>query len=155
MSNVAPPELPYFLDRMLSGSKIADRLRNEQLAIQVIEDHHGVRTPDQQWLATVGRKGWLALTRDEDIRRQPLILEAVRRSGARMFCLTAQRLTADGICDLVLKSQPVLQEIARAYTGPFIANVGRNGDVRFIRGGTPHIVFNRSTTQQATAHRWF
>lgn len=157
MSSAAPPDVDYFLDRMLSGSrKIADVLKASGLRVHAIQDHHDVpKTSDATWLTTVGRQGWIAISRDRDIDRSPLTIEAVKLSKARMFCLTPDGLKAESICDLLIKAHPVMQEIARRYQGPFIATVGRSADIRFIRGGTPDVAFAPNSQQKVLHHKRF
>jgi hypothetical protein len=141
---------------MLSGSRIADAMRAGGLSVEVIEDHHSnPKTTDPEWLTTVGQKGWIALTRDQDIKRSPLTLEAIRASRAKMFCLTADNFDADTIAAFVCKHDPLLREVARSYRGPFVANLDRFGNVWFVRGGTGLINFTACNDQRRSAHQPF
>ena len=40
------------------------------------------------WLEQAGRTGWVALTKDDAIRRRPVELQALAAPGVRAFCLT-------------------------------------------------------------------
>ena len=40
------------------------------------------------WLEQAGRTGWVALTKDDAIRRRPVELQALAAHGVRAFCLT-------------------------------------------------------------------
>lgn len=51
-------------------------------------------TPDVEWIAEVGRCGWVVVTRDQNIRRRPNELRAVRAAGLRLFALTSGNLSA-------------------------------------------------------------
>jgi hypothetical protein len=51
--------------------------------------------PDTVWLEKVGRAGWVALTKDDAIRRRPAELEALVAHGVRAFCLTNANLTGE------------------------------------------------------------
>jgi hypothetical protein len=137
---------------MLSGARVADTMRAHGLSVHVIEDHHDQKTPDAEWLTTVGQRGWIGLTRDQDIKRSPLTLEAIKAARAKMFCLTADNFNADTIGDFLCRHNLLLYEVARIYRGPFVANIDRNGYVWFVRGGTSAVTFNCTTTQRRDVH---
>ena len=48
---------------------------------------------DETWLRYCGERGLLVLTKDDRIRRRPLELEAVKRFGVKVGCLTSASLT--------------------------------------------------------------
>jgi hypothetical protein len=149
------PDPPFFLDRMLSGERIVEAIRAHGLGVEVIEDHHDQKTPDAQWLTTVGQKSWIGLTRDQDIRRSPLTLEAIRAARATMFCLTADNFNADTIGDFICRHSALLHDVARSYRGPFVANIDRHGHVWFVRGGTASITFTLTNDQRRSTHQVF
>lgn len=64
-----PPEpLTYFLDRSLGRFKLATALRQAGLRVEVHDDYFQQDATDEEWLAGVGQRGWIVLTKDEKIR---------------------------------------------------------------------------------------
>ena len=45
--------------------------------MEIHDDHFAPDTPDTVWLAEVGARGWVVLTKDSRIRRHPLELQAL------------------------------------------------------------------------------
>lgn len=139
---------------MLSGWQIAPALRSQGLLVEDIRDYHtDPSTPDHVWLETVGQRGWIALTRDNDIKHSKIALEAIFAAGAHMFCLTPPKVSAPALVELIAKCDPVMQEIATRYAEPFIANLEMQKVVHFVRGGCRHVQFGVSNPQRQQAHR--
>lgn len=65
-------------------------------------------TPDTSWLATVGRAGWVVLTKDRHIRTRANELAELIAAGVAAFVLTLRR------------------------PRPFIARVSSNGGVEML-----------------------
>ena len=63
-----PPEPTLFLDRNLGKHIVAERLRAEGMAVEVHDDHLPLDAPDEDWIALVGRKGWVAITKYRNVR---------------------------------------------------------------------------------------
>src|SRR6266850_6720433 len=80
----------FFLDRAFGGKLILEKLRKAGLRV---ESHH-VRfrhnTPDTEWLAVVGEKKWIVLTRDAMIGRRRLELDALLSAGTRVFVVVSK-----------------------------------------------------------------
>ena len=72
---------------------VAQRLRDAGHRIEIHADHFAPGTPDIEWLAIVGLKGWVVLGKDLAIRRKALERETLLESGVRAFLLTRQELT--------------------------------------------------------------
>lgn len=139
---------------MLSGWQIAPALRERGLLIEDIRDHHNdPRTPDHIWLATVGQRDWIALSRDNDIKHNPLALAAISAAKARMFCLTASKLNAPMLVELIVGIDSLMQEVAHRYSEPFIANVELQRVIHFVRGGCAEIHFGLASSQRRANHK--
>jgi hypothetical protein len=53
----------YFTDRDL-GKQFGEILKTAGLTVERHGDHFAADTPDEAWLAEVGKRGWIALTHD-------------------------------------------------------------------------------------------
>lgn len=129
--SAAKPRKPvvYFLDRCVGVEPLYSALKALGLAVEIHDDHFPRDAEDRDWLAVVGSKGWIVLTKDKKIQYRPLEQEALRVSGARAFVLVADGLRGADICDLFVKSIPGMERILRGRRGPFIARITSSGRV--------------------------
>jgi hypothetical protein len=89
-----PRELVFFIDRHL-GRQFPSTLRDAGLRVERHDDHFGVETPDDEWIGEIGRRGWIAVTRDARIRYSPLALSVLMESGTQLFVLVGKLTTAE------------------------------------------------------------
>lgn len=78
------------------------------------------------WLPAVGAQGWIVLTKDKNIRRNVLEIEAILNAGVRAFVLTATELRKEQQAEILLKAMPKISRLSR-QRGPFIFNITRMG----------------------------
>ncbi len=133
MSNASPPEsFTLFVDRDAWSGKLDAALRQADIPFQAHRDHFAHDTPDPEWLREVGRRGWLVLTRDQNIRRKPNELAALREAGVILFALTSGNLSAQETAEIVVKVWPKMQTLAARTTPPAVFSVSRGGEIRRI-----------------------
>jgi hypothetical protein len=63
----------------------------------VYPDGEDERVADARWIADADRAGWVALTKDERIFRNPREQDALVRSRLRVFAIANQHLTGDAM----------------------------------------------------------
>lgn len=119
-----PEGLPtLFIDRSLGRIKVPTLLREAGLELVTLAEHYGIpqdeTVADVTWLAETAARGWVALGKDERIRRRPAERAAARRHGARCFYFTRGDLPAEIYVERILAN---LEAITRACmeAGPFI-----------------------------------
>ena len=78
------------------------------------------------WLRAIGDRRWILLTKDKNIRRRPLEVEAIINAGVRAFVLTATELRGVEQAEIFVKAMPRIVRICR-QRGPFIFNITRIG----------------------------
>ncbi len=129
MPRSRPPRDPlpeFFVDRSLGYHLLPDALRKLGLVVHTMRSVYGQgaeeRVPDAVWLELVGRAGWVALTKDDAIRRRPAELQALVAHGVRAFCLTNANLTGEQQRDrFVTNINRMIQRARRP--GPWICAV--------------------------------
>lgn len=127
------PELPVlFLDQMLGRRKVPDLLRQAGIKVEVHDDHFRQGTPDEVWLAEVGKRGWIVLTRDKRIRRRATELAALVKAKVGAFVLTSKDMDAVGIASAFINALPTIRRYAASQPRPFIATFTKSGDVKLI-----------------------
>jgi hypothetical protein len=90
-----PPE--FFVDRSLGRHIVPEALRALGLTVHTMAEIYprgeDERVVDERWIADAARAGWVALTKDERIFRNPQEQGALVRSGLRVFAIANQHLT--------------------------------------------------------------
>jgi len=81
--------LVFFTDRDL-GTLFPEILIGAGFIVQRHCDHFRPECPDEEWLAEVGRREWVALTHDARIRYKPNELAAVIRHRVRLLVIVGK-----------------------------------------------------------------
>lgn len=119
--------LVFFIDRSLGRKYVAQALREAGATVEVHDDHFPQTTPDVDWLAEVGRRGWVVLSKDERIRRNRIEREALEAARVRAFFLTQQDITGQEMADLFRDALPGMTNRAISHPAPFIFTITRSG----------------------------
>jgi hypothetical protein len=126
-----PHESVYFTDRDL-GHEFPAMLRAAGLRVERHDDHFDQLTPDSEWIAEIGRRGWVAVTRDKRIRYTPLALETLMTSGARLFVIVG-RLTNEEAAETFVRQSKKAENLLRKESKPFIAKIRRDAVEVWLR----------------------
>ncbi|MGK4008362.1 hypothetical protein WMF31_37460 [Sorangium sp. So ce1036] len=71
------------VDRSLGRGLVVEALRAAELDVRPHDDHFAQNTPDAEWLAEVGRRGQVVLTKDKHLRVNACDRVALSRAGPR------------------------------------------------------------------------
>ena len=129
-SSKPQPERTLFIDRSLGRHIIANRLRAEGMAVQVHDDHLPQDAPDEEWIALVGRMGWVAITKDRGVRYRAAELQAIQRHSARVIVLRMKNATGPDIAELLVKGRRRIARFAAKTDPPFVACIHGSGTVK-------------------------
>jgi PIN domain-containing protein len=125
-STPRPPDTIFFTDRDLDGDFFR-HLRASGLRAERHDDHFDpVATPDEIWLAEIGRRGWVAVSHDARIRYNPLAKMAIMEAGVRLLVVIGHATHREQAENFV-ESLPQIERFLRRTPGPFIARVYREG----------------------------
>ena len=113
----------YFTDRDL-GKQFGEILKAGGLTVERHADHFAPDTPDDVWLAEVGRRGWIALTHDKRIRYKPNERDAVMRHGVGLLVIVGAAPFAD-LARAFVATLPAIEHFLDNQAPPFIAKVYR------------------------------
>jgi hypothetical protein len=104
----SPPEqLVFFVDRSLGRKIIPGALREAGEEVRVHDEHFPQDTRDEVWLADVGQRGWVVLTKDKHIRYRALEIHALRAADVRAFVLTSRGdLSGEEVATFLSKPSP-------------------------------------------------
>jgi len=100
------------------------------LRVVLHDDHFTQDCPDEVWLAEVGRRNWIVITRDSRIRYRVVEREAVIANGVRVISLTGRNLAFDELGSTFAEAADVVERFVEHNPGPFIATMSRSGQLR-------------------------
>lgn len=128
-----PPDTPvFFIDRCLGKRAFPRPLIDAGLRVELHDDHFDPACPDEEWLAEVGRREWIVITRDLRIRYRAVEREAALTNAVRMISLTARRLSAEDLGKAFAASASGVERFIQRTPGPFLATMSRSGDLRIV-----------------------
>jgi hypothetical protein len=123
--------LVYFTDRDL-GKRFPDILREAGLTVERHEDHFVHDTPDEEWLAEVSARGWVALSHNLRIRYTPNERDAVIRHGVSLLIVIGRAPLAE-LSESFVATLPRIERFLSRHEPPFIAKVYRPSPAEKVR----------------------
>ena len=127
MSKKPLEQVTFFIVRSLGGKLVAEALRNAGANVEIHDKHFPPNTTDVDWLSDTGKRGWVILSKDERIRRNPPELAALKQVNARAFFLTQQGLTGDEMARIFAAAAAGMANRAVSQPAPFIYTLTRHG----------------------------
>lgn len=113
----------FFTDRDL-GRALPSTLRAAGFTVEQFDDHFGPATSDEDWLASVGKLGWIVLTRDTRIRYKPTERDAVMEHGVGLIVLVGSN-PHPVLGRNVINSREAIEAFLTTAPAPFIAKLYR------------------------------
>jgi hypothetical protein len=124
----------YFTDRDL-GKRFPDILQDAGVAVERHADHFVHNAPDEEWLAEVSTRGWIALTHNRRIRYTPNERQAVIQHRVSLLVIIGQAPFPD-LAHAFLATLPRIERFLRQHEPPFIAKVYRPSPAEIARRAT-------------------
>ncbi|MEX2554100.1 MAG: hypothetical protein WEB06_00530 [Actinomycetota bacterium] len=124
----------YFTDRDL-GNSFPEILRSAGLTVEQHKDHFAPTTPDEEWLAAVGARGWFVLSHDRHIRYKPNERDAVMRHRIALLVIVGKAPLPD-LARAFVATLPRIERFLARHEPPFIAKVYRPSPAETTRRGT-------------------
>ena len=113
----------FFTDRDL-GRHFPEVLSAAGLTVERHDDHFAPDTADEDWLAEVGQREWVALTHDRRIRHKPNELAAVTRHRVSLLVLVGAAPYPE-LAQAFVTTLPRVETFLARNTPPFIGKVYR------------------------------
>lgn len=95
--------------------------------VVVHDDVFAQNATDVEWLAEAGRRGWVVLTKDSAIRRNPHEKAMFRDARVRVFALSRKDLSGQEMAELFVKALPGMKKRAATIKPPFVFSIARGG----------------------------
>ena len=119
----------FFIDSSLGKYTVANALKAVGEKVEIHDDHFTQGTSDEVWLKEVGKRNWVVLTKDANIRYHPLEKLVLLQAKVRAFILTAKDLNGQEMANTFVKALPKMKKLIKKTSPPFIAKVMRDGIV--------------------------
>lgn len=113
----------FFTDRDL-GNRFPDTLSAAGLSVERHRDHFKPTSPDEEWLAAIGERGWVAITHDARIRYKLNELASVVRHKVRLLVVVGKAPFPELARNFVTTAPKILRFLA-GHRPPMIAKVHR------------------------------
>jgi hypothetical protein len=119
--------LTFFLDHQIGRYQVADALRAQGAKVEVHLDHFPGDMPDVEWIPKVAAKNWVLITKDQNIRRNPLEVETYRASKLRGFVATGKDMNAQELGELLVRCLHGIVRRTAGRPGPLLFTISRGG----------------------------
>ncbi len=114
-----PEPFVYFVDRSIGRTVVVKALRAAGETAHAHDDHFAQNTPDEEWLVEVGRRGWVILTKDKDIRHNELERRAILHANAACFMLGRGDVSAATMGRTWIAALPRMRRALRRFRLPW------------------------------------
>ena len=99
------------------------------MQVEIHDDHLPLHAPDEDWIALVGRNGWVAITKDKNVRYRAAELASIERHSARVLVVRAKNATGSDIAALLVAGRRRIASFTARTPAPFVAGIYRGGRV--------------------------
>lgn len=109
---------------------VPDALRNAGLHVERKTDHFAQDTPDTEWLEAVGKKRWIVLSKDKNLKSNHIEIVALLKSNTHSFILTSGSFTGPEMANAFIIAIPQMRRIISKIPAPVVCSVSKGGAVR-------------------------
>ena len=121
--------MTFFVDRSLGEQEVPLALRASGLHVVAHHEVFARAAPDVLWLEHCGREGWVVLSKDKWIKRNPLERQALLKAGLAAFFLSRGDLNGTANVQAILKALKRIANLLASERRPFIARITPEGKV--------------------------
>jgi len=118
----------FFFDRS-TGKSIPEAFALLGIDAVAHDDYFAQATPDDTWLAEVGKLGWIVITKDDHIRRNDAERAALITYNVGCFVLMQRNVTRFRMTQNLMRSWDTIIEIAESAPKPFLYAIHADGSV--------------------------
>ncbi|MFO0756554.1 MAG: hypothetical protein U0359_08695 [Byssovorax sp.] len=127
-----PEPFVYFVDRSLGRGIVVETLRAASQVVHAHDDHFAQNTLDTEWLTEIGRRGWVVLTKDKNIRSNQLELRALLQANVACVMLGRGNHTAEEMGKLFADHLRSIERALRRFHLPLVATLSTGGGLRVL-----------------------
>lgn len=127
-----PLESVFFLDRNLGRLQLAHHLRALGFRIEVHDDHFPQTTKDPEWIRFCSAQGWVIITPDWGIQKEPNRSVVTENPGACVFVLSQNNTRWEEWAAAIVVARPRINRTIKNTSPPFFARISKTGDVTLV-----------------------
>lgn len=120
----------FFTDKNLGLHTVPNALRALGLRVECKTQHFAQDTPDTEWLPVVGKRGWIILSKDKNLKSNPLEVIGLLRANTHSFLLTSGSVTGQDMANAFIAAMNDIQGIVLSMPHPLVASVWQTGVVK-------------------------
>ncbi|MBC8041359.1 MAG: hypothetical protein H7Y06_12510 [Opitutaceae bacterium] len=122
---------PVFIDRNSGGRLFKGLIEAAGIRVVLHDEQFKHKTEDPDWLAKVGKSGWLLVSGDNATTSQPLFLFQLEATRAHVFILLGLNgASAENKAACVINAYSKMCELAASEEPPAIWRIGKDGVAR-------------------------
>lgn len=126
-----PPRFAVFIDRNSGGRLFKGLIEQAGIEVHLHDERFRRNTEDPDWLARLGESGWLLVSGDNDVTRQPLFLRQLAESKAHVFVLHALNgASPEGKAACIVQAYDRMCQLAGDQVPPALWRIGKDGAAR-------------------------
>jgi hypothetical protein len=122
----------FVTDRCLGKYDVPDAIRSalrDGEKIERLDDHYAPNAEDAKWIPDVGAKGWIILTKDSALRRNPLEVRAMLSARTGVFIFGNASVTSKQLANGLMLALPRVRTAVRRFAVPVIGRINLAGGV--------------------------
>lgn len=124
--------LTFFLDHQIGRYTVASHRRSAGAKVEVHLDHFPGDAADSDWIPKVAERGWILITKDQNIRRNPPERAAYETSRLRGFVVTGKDMNGNDLGQLLARCLPGMVRRTAGRPGPLLFAISRGGTFRKV-----------------------
>ena len=122
----------FFVDRCLGQEKVTKALAAAGARVECHDDHFDQAALDADWLTVIGKRGWVALSKDNKVRYRDTERAAVLSAKVAYFIFRGHGMRGDDIAAVIVKALPQILLVLHKNKRPFIATISKSGEVKVL-----------------------
>jgi len=146
-----PPEpFTFFLDRTHGRKIFPGILRKVGFSLVALHEWgFGPETQDDVWIAECGKQGWVVLSGDKGLEKNPVNRKAVIDAACKVFIFTDNSSKAEEWAAAVIMARKQIARMVDQNNGPFYVHIGKEAhshlsSVRFVGTGGRKVIESKS-----------
>ena len=131
MSALSNESLTLFIDRNSGGRSFRDLLTAQGLKVVLHDEEFPQTAADEDWVMSVGERGWIVVTGDNATTSSPLFLLRLSKSKTFVFILHALNgASPSEKAKCILDAYSIITQLVSENRPPAVCRIGRDGAPR-------------------------
>lgn len=118
-----------FLDENYGRGAVTKELDAAKIEYVVLKDVLPRGSLDEKWIAEVGKNGWVAITRDNALKRHPIAKRSIADNGAQVVIIRAKGLNSSQLGELIRHLYKKISRYCEKNQGPFLISISKGGHI--------------------------